>query len=104
MINKPTQDSRTIIDHLYVSQIVNTIQTGVTDCYYSDHDCILFLITVLLTYITFLLNTHIDILNIIWYILIWIKYSQKCANMSNKCQFGTMSHCQTDIHLMNISL
>ena len=46
MINKPTHDSGTIIDHVYVSQIVNTIQTDVTDCYYSDHDCILCLITV----------------------------------------------------------
>ena len=46
MINKPTLDSGTIIDHVYVSQIVNTIQTDVTDCYYSDHDCILCLITV----------------------------------------------------------
>ena len=46
MINKPTHDSRTIIDHAYVSQIVNTIQTDVTDCYYSDHDCILCVITV----------------------------------------------------------
>ena len=46
MINKPTHDSRTIIDHVYVSQIVYTIQTDVTDCYYSDHDCILCVITV----------------------------------------------------------
>ena len=46
MINKPTHDSGTIIDHVYVSQTVNTIQTNVTDCYYSDHDCILCLITV----------------------------------------------------------
>ena len=53
MINKPTHDSRTRIDHVYVSQIVNTIQTDVTDCYYSDHDCILCVITVKLTYITF---------------------------------------------------
>ena len=29
---------------------------------------------------------------------------QKCANIANKCQFGTMSHCQTNIHLMNMSL
>ena len=29
---------------------------------------------------------------------------QKCANISNKCQFVTMSHGQTDIHLMNMSL
>ena len=46
MINEPKHDSRTIIDHVYVSQIVNTIQSDVTDCYYSDHDCILCLITV----------------------------------------------------------
>ena len=46
MINKPTHDSGTIIDHVYVSQIVNTIQTDVTDCYYLDHDCILCAITV----------------------------------------------------------
>ena len=46
MINKPTHDSGTIIDHVYVSQTVNTMQTDVTDCYYSDHDCILYLITV----------------------------------------------------------
>ena len=46
MVNKPTHDSGTIIDHVYVSQTVNTIQTDVTDCYYSDHDCILCVITV----------------------------------------------------------
>ena len=46
MINKPTHDTGTIIDHAYVSQIVNTIQTDVTDCYYSYHDCILCVITV----------------------------------------------------------
>ena len=38
MVNKPTHDSGTIIDHVYVSQIVHTMQTDVTDCYYSDHD------------------------------------------------------------------
>ena len=54
MVNKPTHDSGTIIDHVYVSQTLNTIQTDVTDCYYSDHDCILCVITVQLTYITFL--------------------------------------------------
>ena len=26
-----------IIDYVYVSQTVNTMQTDVTDCYYSDH-------------------------------------------------------------------
>ena len=46
MINKPTHDSGTIIDHVYVSHTLNTIQTDVTDCYYSDHDCILCVITV----------------------------------------------------------
>ena len=46
MINKPTHDSGTIIDHVYVSHTINTIQTAVTDCYYSDHDFILCVITV----------------------------------------------------------
>ena len=46
MVNKPTHDSGTIIDHVYVSQTVNTIQTDVTDCFYSDHDCFLCSITV----------------------------------------------------------
>ena len=46
MVNKPTHDSGTIIDHVYVSHTVHTMQTDVTDCYYSDHDCILCLITV----------------------------------------------------------
>ena len=41
MISKPTHDSGTIMDHLYVSHTLNTIQTDVTDCYYSDHDYIL---------------------------------------------------------------
>ena len=46
IINKPMHNSGTIIGHVYVSQTVNTMQTDVTDCYYSDHDCILCLITV----------------------------------------------------------
>ena len=46
MINKPTPDSGTIIDHVYVSHPLNTMQTDVTDCNYNDHDCILCLITV----------------------------------------------------------
>ena len=33
MINKPSRDSGTIIDHVYVPQTVNTMQTDVTDCY-----------------------------------------------------------------------
>ena len=46
MISKPAHDSGTIIDHVYVSHTLNTIQTDVMDCYYSDHDCILCVITV----------------------------------------------------------
>ena len=45
MVNKSTHDSWTRIDHLYMSQTQHTIQTDVTDCYYSDHDCILCWIT-----------------------------------------------------------
>ena len=54
MIKKPTHNSGTIIEHVYVSDTLNTIQTDVTDCYYSDHDFILCVITLQLTYITFL--------------------------------------------------
>ena len=46
MVNKPTNDSGTITDHIYVSQTANAMQTDVTDCYYSDHDCILCVITI----------------------------------------------------------
>ena len=46
MVNKPIYDSGTIIDHLYMSETLNTTQTDVTDCYYSDCDCILCLITI----------------------------------------------------------
>ena len=46
MVNKPTHDSETIIDHVDVLQTVNTMQTDITECYYNDHDCILCLITV----------------------------------------------------------
>ena len=46
MVNKPIRNSGTIEDYVYVSETVNTMQTDVTDCYYSDHDCILCLITV----------------------------------------------------------
>ena len=46
MVSKLTHDSGTIIDHVYVSQTVNTMQADVTDCYYSDHDFILCAITV----------------------------------------------------------
>ena len=46
MVSKPTHDSGTIIDHVYVSQTVNTMQTDVTYCYYSHHDFILCAISV----------------------------------------------------------
>ena len=46
MVNTPTHDSGTIIDHVYVSHTLNTMQTDVTDCYYNDHHCVLCLITV----------------------------------------------------------
>ena len=46
MVSKPTHDSGTIIDHFYVSQTLKTMETDVTDCYYSDHDFILYAITV----------------------------------------------------------
>ena len=46
MVSKLTHDSGTIIEYVYVSQTINTMQTDVTDCYYSDHDFILCAITV----------------------------------------------------------
>ena len=33
IISKPTHDSGTIIDYVYVSQTVNTMQTDITGCY-----------------------------------------------------------------------
>ena len=45
MVSKLTHDSGTIIDHVFVSQTINTRQTDVTDCYYSTHDFILCTIT-----------------------------------------------------------
>ena len=46
MINTPTHNSGTIIDHVYVSHALNRMQTDLTACYNNDHDCILCLITV----------------------------------------------------------
>ena len=40
MVDKPTHDSGTIIDHMYVTNSVKIV-TDVTDCYYSDHDYVL---------------------------------------------------------------
>ena len=39
-------DNDTVIDQVYVSETLNTMQRDVTDCYYSDHDFILCSITV----------------------------------------------------------
>ena len=33
MVSKPTHDSGTIIDHVYIMKTNNTMQTDVTDCY-----------------------------------------------------------------------
>ena len=46
MVSKPTHDSGTIIDYVYVSQTINTMQTDITDCDGSDHDFIPCAITV----------------------------------------------------------
>ena len=42
MVTKPTCDSGTTKDHIYVSHSLNTMQTDVTDCYYNDHDCVFY--------------------------------------------------------------
>ena len=39
MIKKPTHDSGTIIDHVYVSHTLNTVQTDVTDCKNQHRKC-----------------------------------------------------------------
>ena len=79
MINKPTHDSGTIIDHVYVSQTLNTMQTDIMDCYYSDHDCLL------------CLKTVIDIYHILmkqWYIYIYI-YDEYDIVHPNLCKILT---------------
>ena len=40
MVTKPTHDSGTLLDHVYVTSKV-AITTDVNDCYYSDHDYVL---------------------------------------------------------------
>ena len=40
MVTKPTRDSGTLLDHVYVTLKVS-ITTDVSDCYYSDHDYVL---------------------------------------------------------------
>ena len=37
MVEKPTCDSRTIIDHMHVTNLMNIV-TDVSDYYYSDYD------------------------------------------------------------------
>ena len=41
MVTKPTRDSGTLLDHVYVTSKV-AITTDVNDCYYSDHDYVLY--------------------------------------------------------------
>ena len=45
MVKEPTTDSRTLIDHVYVSQKM-TVTTVDTDWYYTDHDSVLCAITI----------------------------------------------------------
>ena len=40
MVTKPTHDSGTLLDHVYVTSKV-AITIDVSDCYYSDHDYVL---------------------------------------------------------------
>ena len=39
-VEKPTHDRGTIIDHVYVTNLMNIV-TDVSNCYYSDHDYVL---------------------------------------------------------------
>ena len=76
MVSTPTHDSGTIIDHVYVSQTINTMQTDVTDCYYSDHHLILCTIAVSLTYVAFL-NNSIHVINTTLWGVIIVEYFVK---------------------------
>ena len=40
VVTKPTRDSGTLIDHVYVSNSLH-VDSDVSDCYYSDHDHVL---------------------------------------------------------------
>ena len=40
VVTKPTRDSGTLIDHVYVSTSLK-VDTDVSDCYYSDHNLVL---------------------------------------------------------------
>ena len=40
VVTKPTRDSGTLIDHVYINAQLR-VETDVVDCYYSDHDFVL---------------------------------------------------------------
>ena len=40
VVTKPTWDSGTVIDHIYITPDIQAV-TDVSDCYYSDHDYVL---------------------------------------------------------------
>ena len=40
IVTKPTRDSGTLIDHIYTNTKLS-VETDVSDCYYSDHDYVL---------------------------------------------------------------
>ena len=40
VVTKPTRDSGTLIDYVYVSNSLY-VDSDVSDCYYSDHDHVL---------------------------------------------------------------
>ena len=40
IVTKPTWDSGTVIDHIYITTDIQAV-TDVSDCYYSDHDYVL---------------------------------------------------------------
>ena len=45
MVDKPTCDSGTIIDHVYVTKSIKIVM-DVSDCYYSDHDYVLYMLDI----------------------------------------------------------
>ena len=40
VVTKPTRDSGTLIDHVYINAQLG-VESDVVDCYYSDHDFVL---------------------------------------------------------------
>ena len=81
MVNKPTHKNGTIIEHVDVLQRVNTMQTDVTDCYYSG-------IYMIHMYCASKLLSKM----------------QQYSNFVHKCQFGTMSHPEGGVHQTKMSL